>query len=281
MADLHTFLENEGYEQFKKANYLSREAAKEDPEDEPYKSFYEARDILSGLRTKISDFLENDPNKKDLVLALATLDLYLGCNYTDTDENSTGEEHLSRVLKSLEDMNMEDGAVCIYLHALNHLGVLWSARGRHDKAKEYLDQAEHLFHEYKKNVGDAPKRADEFFLQPDEDESELLRTRASKFEATYTHTLYYKAQVLAKLGDSEASAQYCHTTLRRQLDSNQYDATDWALNAATLSQVRDFYSCCWSPQNENSIAFVSEMQFMEVRSPVNTTLFTHKKRMKS
>ncbi|XP_076463458.1 KIF-binding protein-like [Babylonia areolata] len=240
MAGFIEFLESEGYEQFKKANFLSKEASKNDPEDQPYKSFYEAREILSDLRIRINEIRNGeDPNSKDLLLALACVDLHLGCNYTDTDETSAGEECLLKVLESLEEMKMEDGAVSIYLHALNNLGVLWSARSRHDKAKDYLDQAENLFHEYKKNVGDAPRRADEFFQKREENESEsdLLRHRASKFEATHTHTLYYKAQILAKLGDDIASAKYCHTTLHRQLESNEYDATDWALNAATLSQV--------------------------------------------
>ena len=237
MDAVSVFLDSEGYELFKKANYLSKEASKNDPDDEPYKSLYEAREILFDLRAKVSDLYSDDSHNKDLLFAVASLDLHLGCNFTDTDETSTGEEHLSRVLKSLEELKMEEGAICIYLNALNHLGVLWCARNRHDKAKEYLDQAEGLFLEYKKNVGDAPKRADEFFQKPEEDESELLRIRASKFEATYTHTLYYMAQVMAKLGDSETSAKYCHTTLHRQLNSHEYDATDWALNAATLSQV--------------------------------------------
>ncbi|KAL8611151.1 hypothetical protein ACOMHN_064441 [Nucella lapillus] len=237
MAGLRDYVEGEGYEQFKKANFLSKEASKNDPEDEPYKSFYEAREILSDIRTKLQEMQNENPSNKDLLLALSSVDLHLGSNFTDTDETSTGEEYLSKIVKTLEDMKMEEGAVSIYLHALNHLGILWCARGRHDKAKEYLDQAENLFHEYKKNVGDAPKRADEFFQKLEDDESELLRQRARKFEATHTHTLYYKAQVLAKLGDDQGSAKYCHTTLHRQLESNEYDATDWALNAATLSQV--------------------------------------------
>lgn len=29
---------------------------------------------------------------------------------------------------------------------------------------------------------------------------------------------------------------YCHTTLRRQLESKEFDPVDWAINSATLSQ---------------------------------------------
>ena len=238
MADFCEFLKSEGQKQFEKAVYLCKEASKNDPEEEPYKSHYEAREILLNLRTKCSDFLNESPSDKKISLAISCIELHLGSNFTDTDETSTGEEYLSTVLKNLEDRKLEDQVISVYLHTLNHLGILWSARNRYDKAKGYLDQAEELFYEYKNNVGTAPMRADEMFMNIEEDENELLRNRAQKFESTLTHTFYYKAQVMAKTGAAEESAQYCHTTLRRQLDCNDYDPTDWALNAATLSQVK-------------------------------------------
>lgn len=64
--------------------------------------------------------------------------------------------------------------------------------------------------------------------------SDLERERA--FSATFTHTLYYLAQVNAAMGHSEKGAMYCHTTLCRQLETEQYDPVDWAVNCATLSQ---------------------------------------------
>ena len=64
--------------------------------------------------------------------------------------------------------------------------------------------------------------------------SDLERER--QFGATFTHTLYYLAQVNAAMGQSEKGAMYCHTTLLRQLETGQYDPVDWALNCATLSQ---------------------------------------------
>lgn len=60
--------------------------------------------------------------------------------------------------------------------------------------------------------------------------------REQAFSATFTHTLYYLAQVNAALGHSKIGAMYCHTTLRRQLETEQYDPVDWAVNCATLSQ---------------------------------------------
>lgn len=58
----------------------------------------------------------------------------------------------------------------------------------------------------------------------------------SRFEKAYTHTLYYLAQVYQHLEMIEKAAQYCHTTLKRQLEYCGYYPVEWALNAATLSQ---------------------------------------------
>lgn len=57
-----------------------------------------------------------------------------------------------------------------------------------------------------------------------------------RFEKACTHTLYYLAQVYQHLDMTEKAAQYCHTTLKRQLDYSGYSPVKWALNAATLSQ---------------------------------------------
>jgi len=72
------------------------------------------------------------------------------------------------------------------------------------------------------------------FHPEDNYHSDHERERA--FSATFTHTLYYLAQVNTALGHSETGGMYCHTTLRRQLETEQYDPVDWAVNCATLSQ---------------------------------------------
>lgn len=63
-----------------------------------------------------------------------------------------------------------------------------------------------------------------------------LRHCFPRFEKVYTHTLYYLAQVYQHLEMTEKAAQYCHTTLKRQLEYSGYYPIEWALNAAILSQ---------------------------------------------
>lgn len=57
-----------------------------------------------------------------------------------------------------------------------------------------------------------------------------------RFEMAYTHTLYYLAQVYKNLEQFERAGKYCHSTLQRQLELNQFVPLEWAINAATLSQ---------------------------------------------
>lgn len=58
----------------------------------------------------------------------------------------------------------------------------------------------------------------------------------NRFEMAYTHTLYYLAQVYKNLDEYEKAARYCHITLQRQLQFDQFVPLEWAINAATLSQ---------------------------------------------
>lgn len=86
----------------------------------------------------------------------------------------------------------------------------------------------------------------------------------SRFEKAYTHTLYYLAQVYQHLDMIEKAAQYCHTTLKRQLEYCGYYPVEWARNAATLSQyylskvLYPVLFCCFCTINAtvNSNSFV-------------------------
>ncbi len=109
-------------------------------------------------------------------------------------------------------------------------------RRKNQKAKDCLEDAEIIYKKFSQEVGSAPHMMDEIFSQSSQEESDLFKKRSSHFEDTYTHTMYYLAQVYGRLEEKEKSAEYCHITLQRQLDSMTYKPLEWALNAATLSQ---------------------------------------------
>ncbi|XP_014773181.1 KIF-binding protein [Octopus bimaculoides] len=237
MADSRSYMIEKGYEEYKKAKHLSEEESKKDPENEPFKSKYKARDILLSLRDKMNAFL-TDTNDLLTKILIAGLNLQLGVNHLETEELGVGEEYLTKVLKDIEDHKLNKSSCNIYQEALNNLGILWSHRGEFglDEAVKYLELAENLYNDFKHEVGGAPHSVEELFRPEGEDNDLIEHDRDVHFENTYTHTMFYLAQVYAGKGNRELSAKYCHQTLLRQLESNQYNPLEWAINAASLSQ---------------------------------------------
>ncbi|XP_059160502.1 KIF-binding protein-like [Physella acuta] len=239
MAVLGRFLGDEVVDLYKKAKYLSDEESKNDPEEEPYRSKYKAREIYKEICNKVKDKLNDVPaegvDHKSLLTLSICIEQAIGLNYMDTEELAEGEDYLMSCLKRITEHELND-AVSLHINILNYLGILWSERRDLEKSLEYLVLAESLYESYKKNIGDAPLAFIELLEQYEGDESERARQRCQAFESIHTHTLYYLAQVYAKLEKNSLSAKYCHLTLQRQLQSGDFNPVDWGLNAATLSQ---------------------------------------------
>ncbi|GAB1606522.1 KIF1-binding protein homolog [Argonauta hians] len=237
MSDAHSFMVEKGYEEYKKAKHLSEEESKKDLENEPFKSKYKARDILLSLRDKLATFLNENSDLHTKIL-IAGINLQIGTNYLETEELGAGEECLTKIIKDLEEYKLDKSACNIYQEALNNLGILWSHRNEFgfDKAVEYLELSETHYNNFKHEVGGSPFSVDELFRPEGEDNDLLEHDRNVHFENTYTHSLFYLAQAYAGKGNKELSAKYCHQTLLRQLESNQYNPLEWAINAASLSQ---------------------------------------------
>ncbi|KAK3584582.1 hypothetical protein CHS0354_040284 [Potamilus streckersoni] len=70
MATWKEYLAFEGYKTFEEARKLSEELSKTDPEDEPYKSLYKARELLVTIREKLGSFSEDNEVLKFLCAAL-------------------------------------------------------------------------------------------------------------------------------------------------------------------------------------------------------------------
>ena len=158
LEEINNWLRNEGYEKYKEARRLSEEEAQEDPETDPFKSKYVARNLLSELKTKLESFQDDDSPSEKLKILMSALDYQIGQNYIETEELSTGEEHIERCIKTLEEHRLDRRCTCcsIYLHALNELGILWSKRGDSEKALGFLQEAEKLYHTFAKEEGGTP-----------------------------------------------------------------------------------------------------------------------------
>lgn len=163
---------------------------------------------------------------------LSMIQLLLGIVSIDTEELSVGEKHLTKCKEIIDKNEHEPEIAYVALHLHNQFGILWSKREA-KKAQEHLEEAEKFYLAFK-DSGRTPIDPNELFIHNLEDYN--ITSAWEKFEKLYTLTLYYLAQIHGVLGDSLKSSVYCHVTLKRQLESKDYDPIDWALNSATLSQ---------------------------------------------
>ncbi|PNF37182.1 KIF1-binding protein [Cryptotermes secundus] len=222
-------------EKYDKVRKLLDEDSKRDPPSEPYKSKYAASVILTDMKSILVKLVEDSDCLKFKAM-LGVVSLNLGLVSVDTEELSTGEEQLMNCVDSLCDDALKPEIILILMTALNQLGILWSERGDPQKSKEYLDRAEKLYEEFTAHLSSSTAAVPFHDLfrtsspeMPQPDTENML-------ERLYTLTMYYLAQVHGSLNDHVKSAAYCHTTLKRQLESKDFDPVDWALNSATLSQ---------------------------------------------
>ncbi|XP_078576444.1 KIF-binding protein-like [Branchiostoma floridae x Branchiostoma japonicum] len=229
------YLQNQGFEEYASARRLSEEESRQDPETEPYKSKYKARELLLQLAEALQGFQDESQAEEniELTLQLAELWFHLGVNFSETEEVPTGEQYFSRCAEFLQGHKMDQRCVNTCLNCLNQLGILWVSRSEPEKALKILQEAEDIYKMYMHNVGQPPLLLHEL-LSPEQTGSP--KSRQAEFEKTHTLTLYYLAQTYPKLGDNEKSAAYCHLTLSRQLQSGHFQPIDWATNCATLSQ---------------------------------------------
>ena len=235
MEAVKQFLADGAEQKLEEARKYDIDDSPHDPENEPFKSKYKAREIWSELAAIVEKHRDDDPGNQFWVFLLSALQLQLGANYIECEEASSGDDILKACEKALEPFKLDKYACSLYLNVLTQLGILWCTRRQFQTAQEYLQKAEKLYTDFKHEVGGAPHQINEILSFKFSDDSDIQK-RNEAFEDAYTHVLYYLAQVYEKLEERKKAAEYCHVTLRRQLDTNKYNPLDWALNAATLSQ---------------------------------------------
>ncbi|CAH2322021.1 KIF1-binding [Pelobates cultripes] len=237
-----------------------------DPENEPYRSKYRARELLREVRALLRPREEGEDRL--LAARLGVIEYKLGVNHTETEEMSAGEEHLVKCGRILERYRLSEDCVSTYIQAQNNLGILWADRGEIIVAQTYLESAESLYYQYMKEIGKPPMDPDDHFLSEEKQLTE--QERSKRFERVYTHTLYYLAQVYKHLKQDEKSAQYCHTTLQRQLEYDGYSPVEWAINAATLSQYYLAKQCYMESRHCLAAANIIFSKAEQVVSPETT-----------
>lgn len=223
-------------EKYEKVKKLIEEDSKLDPVTEPYLSKYNARQFLIGMKANLENLLRSQiPDSKEylkLTAMLGTTLLYLSRISIETEELSVGEKHLKKCEEVINKYELEPEMILVTLNMLNEFGLFWSER-EPDKSKQFLEKAELCYNQFKSSNVAPIDIHDVFRTNIVAYDTEL---GFKNLEKVYTLTLYYLAQIYGALKDTLKSAVYCHITLKRQLQSDDYELIEWALNAATLSQ---------------------------------------------
>ncbi|XP_034827017.1 KIF-binding protein-like [Maniola hyperantus] len=228
---------NDLKENYAKVRKLLDEDSKNDPENEPYLSKYKAKDILNNMRDVLCNISEAesglttiqvDALKGAVLLCIGNVDM-------ETEDLPACEKALKEGEDILLPSALEPEVIILLVNVQNNLGLLWSFRDEPEKAKYYLLSSKKKCEDFKATL-----------RMPVPIESILSITTLSEdsvvtdflvLEKAHTLTLYYLAQVYGSLKENLKSAIYCHVTLRRQLMYKDYEAIEWSLNCATLSQV--------------------------------------------
>uniref|UniRef100_A0A665URQ7 KIF-binding protein n=1 Tax=Echeneis naucrates TaxID=173247 RepID=A0A665URQ7_ECHNA len=216
-------------DKFANAQNLTDVESKNDPDNDPFRSKYKARELLREIYCSLKSFeageteedsdqrpeeqpVDGQPDEgicrgfsgdsRDGLRAakLGVVEYYLGINHVETEELSAGQEHLMNCIKQLEKCRVSSENVSLFIHVRNQLGIIWAGRDETDTAQGFLETAESIYQRYMKEV----------------------------------KIVLSEKNCLA--GETERAATYCHSTLQRQLQLNQFNPIEWALNAATLSQ---------------------------------------------
>uniref|UniRef100_A0A182MAY3 KIF-binding protein n=1 Tax=Anopheles culicifacies TaxID=139723 RepID=A0A182MAY3_9DIPT len=233
-------------EEYEKAHRYIDEESKNDPPTEPFRSHYIARDVLNSALRKVKTLSEALDPQSDVATTVRCIHANILkdiAKITIFVEEPRGEELLKEALDLIANDHEKEPAINARIEILNQLGIIACNQSNFPESKQYLEQAKDVYFETKELEREPLTMADLFGTKEEVEKGKGLKL----LESNHTLTLYYLAQVFGFLDNLADSAQYCHMTLQRQLEYNEYEHIDWALNAVTLSQ---FYF----PQNHLSQA---------------------------
>ena len=202
--------------------YVKELHCAQDPEVTPYRSKYQARVLLEHAKAQLESRAASLPSppstssSASLAVLLARMDYWLGLNFLETEEPSSGERLMTRAVSVLLPHALLLPIPVIDGH--NALSILHTSRGHYAKARDGLLVAQRTYQSIK------PRS------------SSLAAGEWGVVYNLHTLTLYYLAQVYGKLGKRSLSAAFCHLCLHRQVGwGGAFDRLEWVRNATTLA----------------------------------------------
>lgn len=261
LSNLSQWISDNLTSDFLSALKLTMEESKKDPPEEPYRSLYAARELLSGIKAKLDVCPSDLKETEDFKILTSCVRLEMGLNSINTDEISSGEEMLEGCLRMLDGLPSKVKTASVCVQAYNQLGVIWGNRNEQQKALEVLLKSKAVYESH--IVLPPPMTSTEWLEGKPVSEND----REKAFENLHTLTLFYLAQVYGNLNQPKLSAQYCQNTLSRQLETQEYDAIEWSLNCVTLSQY--YLSVDHFAQSRHCIAAASNIleKYMTEHAP--------------
>jgi hypothetical protein len=250
------------YEEYLRLNYIK---SRQDPDEEPYKTKYEARKLIETILNDLesnkfqfesltsSEFL-NTSNKYDHFyskleekcqktfqkqakhfLIYKLFEFNFAKNLIETEEVEQGEKIVSKILREIDSLDQQQNStstnydplvINFKLNCFNELIFVWSSRTMYRECLNLIQSIEEIYEVYHENS----KNICEPFMPVEIiilNQNSTDKKREKNFESVYTHSLFFIAQIYGKLNDSEKSAYYVQLTLQRHLaEFNESITTD-------------------------------------------------------
>ncbi|KAN0009718.1 hypothetical protein ACTFIU_007017 [Dictyostelium citrinum] len=193
-----------------------------DPDQTPYKSKYEAIELLKELKKEINDSeKEKELNSnQDILDYLVVIDSKLGELFIATEEITLGLNVCRDCLKSLESIKNKFPLETI--STLQSIAIIDINKNDFENGKQLLIKSENLINE----------TIEKHQQQQNDQEQEFK----DKLESLQLQNYFYFAQLYGLLKDSELSSKYCELTLRKQLKRKNFDKLEWCKNSLMLAE---------------------------------------------
>lgn len=210
-------------------------SADNDP-SRPYDMKYKARELINEL-AKHSELQNPSELSK---AAQGILEYLLGVNHFETEEITESERHYKRSYEMLTGLDSKHQAKYLVTvqDLLNSLGILCCNRGDNTEGLAFFEKAIQLYNLLKSHNSKPYTTNFNEFLSKGQDFRFIIQGGINPFklEQNYTFTLFYLAQAYSKLNQKDKSAGYCAETMRRQIESGDYQTKDWAINAINMAE---------------------------------------------
>eukprot|EP00388_Colpodella_angusta_P012566 GDKJ01031844.1.p1 GENE.GDKJ01031844.1~~GDKJ01031844.1.p1 ORF type:complete len:795 (-),score=166.42 GDKJ01031844.1:44-2428(-) len=210
-------------------------------EETPYKTRYEARDLLTTFLNSQPNYDEQDLEQKE---SCAIASLLLGCNYFETEELTAARKVLVSANIMFVALPNRLKLSPYVIETCNLIGSLYLRLGEMLKGFNYFRRAQIWYQEARNQIADA--------------ESEPPTTLFSKVsfweevEKQYTTTVFSLAQAYQPINQPHLAGLYASETMSRQINlqnsfvdedskesKTKFDLSVWVRNCSALSA---FYS---------------------------------------